>query len=225
MRDGPRKTKNLLERDERARRFVDEYPKDFNGTRAAIRSGYRVDTAGATACRLLKTPDILAALTERSRSRVEKHDVTVTRIVQELAKIGFANMMDYVTIDPLTGDPTVDLSGMTRDQAAAVLEVTIDFYVEGKGDDAQRVKRTRLKLADKRAALVDLGKHLGMFKEAQLPGVIVPAQLFDLSQLEKMDERQSQLLRELLAHRAGQPGGGSPGARPGGSGEEPGPIH
>jgi len=41
--------------------------------------------------------------------------------------------------------------------------VTVKDYVEGRGEDAREVKRVRFKLADKRAALVDLGRHLGMF--------------------------------------------------------------
>jgi hypothetical protein len=34
-------------------------------------------------------------------------------------------------------------------------------------DEAREVKRTKFKFSDKRAALVDLGKHLGMFKGIQ----------------------------------------------------------
>ena len=48
-----------------------------------------------------------------------------------------------------------DLSTLTREQAAAVREVSVDD------------RKVRFKLYDKRAALVDLGKHLGAFKEAE----------------------------------------------------------
>jgi hypothetical protein len=54
---------------------------------------------------------------------------------------------------------------LTRDQAAAIQDITIDEYTDGRGQDAQPVKRIKFKLRDKRAALVDLGKHLGMFKD------------------------------------------------------------
>ena len=84
-------------------------------------------------------------------------------IIQELALIGFANMQDYIAIQ--NGDAFVDLSKLTRRQAAAICEVTSEVYMEGKGDEAKAVKRTKFKLSDKRAALVDLGKHLGMFVE------------------------------------------------------------
>ena len=59
----------------------------------------------------------------------------------------------------------VDLSKVTRDQAAAIHEITVDEYMEGKGEDARRVKRTRFKLCDKDRSLELLGKHLKLFTE------------------------------------------------------------
>jgi phage terminase small subunit len=63
------------------------------------------------------------------------------------------------------GDPYLDFSKLTRDQAAALVEVTVEDFKDGRGDAARDVRRIKFKLADKRAALVDLGKHLGMFVE------------------------------------------------------------
>jgi hypothetical protein len=71
-------------------------------------------------------------------------------------------MQDYVRLDKY-GDPRVDYARLTRDQAAAISEITIDEYKEGRGPHAVPVKRIRIKLADKRAALEALGRHLGLF--------------------------------------------------------------
>ena len=57
----------------------------------------------------------------------------------------------------------VDLSQLTREQTAAIQEVTVDTYLDGDGENAREVKKVRLKLADKRAALVDLGRHHKLF--------------------------------------------------------------
>ena len=59
----------------------------------------------------------------------------------------------------------VDLSELTREQAAAISEVTVEDYKDGRGEDARDVRKVKFKLSDKRSALVDIGKHLGMFVE------------------------------------------------------------
>jgi phage terminase small subunit len=71
-------------------------------------------------------------------------------------------MADYMRATD-GGDPYLDFSALSRDQAAALQEVTVDRYTEGHGEDKRDVKRVKFKLADKRAALVDLGRHLGIF--------------------------------------------------------------
>src|SRR6185437_4769390 len=94
----------------------------------------------------------------------ERTGVTVERVLAELAKIGFSNMQDYMRVGP-EGDPVLDFSALNRDQAAALVECTVEDFKDGRGEDAREVRRVKFKLADKRAALVDLGKHLGIFKE------------------------------------------------------------
>jgi phage terminase small subunit len=93
-----------------------------------------------------------------------KAEVTIERVLSELALIGFANMQDYMRAGP-DGDPYLDFSELTREQAAALVEVTVEDFKEGRGESARDVRRVKFKLADKKGALVDLGKHLGMFSE------------------------------------------------------------
>lgn len=152
--------------------FVQEYLVDLNGTKAAIRSGYAPESAHVEASRLLSDAKVGAAVQEAMDHRAARLGVTQDRVVAELAKLGFANMMDYITV-PEGGDAFVDLTTMTRDQAAALAEFTVEEYVEGRGPESRDVKRLKVKLVDKRAALVDLGRHIGMFKtsvELSAPG-------------------------------------------------------
>jgi hypothetical protein len=55
--------------------------------------------------------------------------------------------------------PVLDFANLTRDQAAALQEVTVETFMVGAGKDAREVRRVKFKLAEKRAALVDLGRH------------------------------------------------------------------
>lgn len=145
-------------------RFVDEYLIDLNATQAAIRAGYASANADVTGPRLLGNVGIAAAIAEGQKRLAQKAGVTAEKIVAELAKLGFSNMQDYVGVTS-DGSPFVDLSAVDRDKWAAVGEITVDHINKREGEETKAVERVKFKLADKRAALVDLGKHLGMFTD------------------------------------------------------------
>lgn len=148
---------------EKRKRFAQEYVVDLVGSAAAIRAGYSERRAKQAASDLLSDPEVQAYVQQLREAQAKRCEITADMVLAELAKIGFANMADYITTTP-TGI-YVSLDKMTRDQAAAVSEITVEEYMEGRGDLAREVKRTKFKLSDKRAALCDIGKHLGMFRE------------------------------------------------------------
>lgn len=143
-------------------RFVDEYLKDLNATQAAKRAGYSAKTAQEQGSRLLSNVMVAAVVAQGQKKLADKAGVTAEKIVAELAKLGFSNMSDYLSVNS-EGSPYVDLSALDHDKWAAVGEVTVDHINKRDGEETRTVERVKFKLADKRAALVDLGKHLGMF--------------------------------------------------------------
>jgi hypothetical protein len=58
-------------------------------------------------------------------------------VLQELSKVGRVNMLDCMRVGP-QGDPVVDFSKLTRDQAAGVIEVTVDDFLDGRGENPAR---------------------------------------------------------------------------------------
>ncbi len=144
--------------------FAEEFLIDLNATQAAIRAGYSKRTARSQGQRLLTNVDIAKAIYAAMARRSERTEIEADAVIRELAKIGFANMLDYITIGK-DGDPYVDLSKLTREQAAAIGEVTVEDFTDGRGEDARDVRRVKFKLADKRGALVDLGRHFGLFTD------------------------------------------------------------
>jgi phage terminase small subunit len=136
-------------------RFVQEYLIDLNAAQAAIRAGYSAKTARVIGHENLTKPDIAAAIEKARTKRAERLDLTGDMVIDELRKIGFANMADYMKPTP-EGDPCLDFSGLTRDQTAALSQVTVESGPAGK--------RVTFKLLDKLGALDKLGRHLGIFE-------------------------------------------------------------
>lgn len=134
------------------KRFVEEYLIDLNATQAAIRAGYSPDTAGSIGAENLKKPEIKNRIDKAMAERSKRTGINQDRVLQELARIGFAKITDVV--DPDTAKIKTDAS---EDDLACIQSIKIkpnEFGTERE-----------VKLYDKKSALVDLGKHLGMFKD------------------------------------------------------------
>lgn len=132
-------------------RFVEEYLIDLNATQAAIRAGYSVDTARAIGCENLAKPDIADAIASRRAELSEHVGVSQQQIVSEFMRMGF--------YDPasIAGQP------MSGPEDIAALPEEVRRAIVGWGWD--RAGNFTVKLADKNAALVNLGRHLGMFTD------------------------------------------------------------
>jgi len=145
-----------------------------NGARSYLAAGYTCGPAWARmrAWELLKDPGVMrriaelqqeaqaqdAQATERAVARLS---LTKEAVLAELARIAFANMLDYVRVNA-DGSVEVDLAHIDRDKGAAIQEVLVMPAGAARKGEA-RATRVRLKLADKRAALTDLGRHFGLF--------------------------------------------------------------
>jgi phage terminase small subunit len=146
--------------------FVREFLVDLNATQAAIRAGYSKKSAGRQSVRLSQNDIIQAVIAKEMAKRAERVELTMDRVVQELAKMAFANIADYMTVQP-DGSAYVDLSKASTEQLAALAEITVDEYTEGRGEDSRSVKKIKIKMNDKRGNLELLGKHLGGFREVK----------------------------------------------------------
>lgn len=144
--------------------FISVYLEDpkRDGQKAAVAAGYALSGAKVRANEILNRPHVKAEIARRLEMRDKRSAKTLDDVIAELEKIAFANTIDFSRLTP-DGDMIPDFSNLTRDQAAAISEIETHTYMEGKGDDAREVKRVKVKLFDKKGALVDLGKHHGGF--------------------------------------------------------------
>ena len=116
------------------------------------------------ACDLLTRPYVQGRIAELVAEKTQKLDIGVDRTLKEIGLLAFSNSLDYMRVNE-EGQADVDLSNMTREQAAAIEEITVDA-TGGTGDgERRRVLRTRLKIAKKSDALTLLAKYHKLLTE------------------------------------------------------------
>lgn len=142
-------------------RFCLEYVIDLNATQAAIRAGYSARTAYSIAEENLKKPAIKVRIQELQAEIAERNKLKADDVIQELRALAFWNIQDFVGSNNLIND----LSTMDRSTLKPVAGIKVKQETRTIDEITTTEITTELKLTDKRAALVDLGRHLGIFKE------------------------------------------------------------
>lgn len=91
-----KKVKNANGLNDRQTLFVEEYIKDFNGSRAAIAAGYSKAGAGVAASRMLKKDNIKKAVDEAKAARIERVQSESDWLLKTLLEQGNADQIDIV---------------------------------------------------------------------------------------------------------------------------------
>ena len=135
--------------------FVAEYLVDLNATQAAIRAGYSPKTANEQAARLLAKASAQQAVQAGMAKREKRTAITADRVLEQYARLAFFDIRNLYDTD----GNLKDLRDLDDETATAVAGVE---FVEMPGS---RAVVRKVRLVDRRAALADVGKHLGMFIE------------------------------------------------------------
>lgn len=139
----------------RQRLFVAEYLTDMNAAGAAGRAGYRPASGAA----LLRRPAVARAVEAALAEREERTGISADMVIKQYARLAFFDIRKLYREDGALRD----IRELDDDTAAAIVAVE-SVEQAGRGDRTPATVR-KVKLADRRAALADLGKHLGLFKE------------------------------------------------------------
>lgn len=138
-------------------RFCDEYLIDLNATQAAIRAGYkRSEYTDTNANKLLENTRIAEEIEKAMAERSKRTGINQDRVVQELAKLAFVNAADVIDVDSATVLPNAK-----PEDLACIQSVKVKRTTKGKNVIEER----EVRFYDKKDSLVQLGRHLGMFKD------------------------------------------------------------
>ncbi|HEY8383447.1 MAG TPA: terminase small subunit [Microvirga sp.] len=160
-------------------RFVDEYLVDLNGTQAALRAGYSTRTAASIAHENLTKPEVQTAIVEAQTARAQRVQVTADRVIEEIARIAFADIRNVLDWDEagVRLKPSILLG-----EGAAACIAAISQTADG---------RLQVRLHDKLSALEKLIRYLALDTKAGPAPLAIPSS-------KSMDETMA-LLDELLA--------------------------
>jgi hypothetical protein len=180
-------------------------------TRAWKKNATKLKCAPDVVARVAELHSRRAVIEERSTQRaIERLALSKEAVAREFAVVGFANMADY-TVDDGAGNRVLDLTNCTREQMAAVQELTVEYHAPfygRKGKDGEafdlnaarpplEVKKVRLKLHPKIAGLRNLAQLFGWLVEP------MPADRTTQTLEERLramtDEQHIELARELAA--------------------------
>lgn len=126
-------------------RWLAEYMVTSSIKKASEAAGYK------SPMNLLKREHVANALGRRLEDIMTKKAITADRVIDELGKIAFANIDDFVDADYVIQEKP------KRRKMAAVQAVTITPTEDGD--------KVALKMYDKLGALNALGRHFGLFKD------------------------------------------------------------
>ena len=149
----------------RQQRFVEEYLVDTVGAHAAIRAGFSPRRAKQTAYRLLKKPEIAAAIAEAKAERSERTKIDADWLLTRLAAEAEADLGDLYDengdFKPIKEWPAIWRQGLVTD-------VEISALYEGTGKERREIGHVKkVKFAERLRRLELIGKHIRInaFKE------------------------------------------------------------
>lgn len=149
----------------KAQQFINEYIKDGNGKQAAIRAGYAPKAAEVQASRLLRNVQVAEAIKQHQEQLQAKSGVTAERVVEELARIGFADPRRVFGPDGVLLDPRNFPEDLAR--SVSSIEVTRTAPRKDlKGAIVEPATTTaKIRFWEKPKALHTMAHILGMLKD------------------------------------------------------------
>ena len=156
----------------RIERFCVEFMKDGCAGAASRRAGYSERTARQQGSRLLQQP----AVAERLREHRERVQAKQAQVVDQirldgehtrrvLAQLCYFDAREFVHSD---GTPKA-LHELSESQAHAIERIEVSERWEGEGDDRRKVVTTRVRFANRLAALDKAARILGLYRPHNHP--------------------------------------------------------
>ncbi|SHI90513.1 phage terminase small subunit [Clostridium amylolyticum] len=151
--------------------FVDEYLVDLNATRAykvAYPSCKKEETINAAASRMLRNVKVKDYIDKRMKDREKRTEIKQDDVIREIASIANDDIKNYLSFKTEKVFVGYDVNGLPVQDYRTIVNMKDSDEIDTKniseisiGKDGQ----FKFKLYCRDNALIQLGKHLGMFKD------------------------------------------------------------
>lgn len=141
--------------------FCQYYIKTLNKAESARKARYSVRSAKEVGYNLFTKAHIVQRIEELRQEMREKLGIDDHSVIAELAELSFWNIKDFVTKQ----NEIKDLSKIPREKLKPVAGIKSTKTITRLGDIITTTITTELKMVDKRASVIDLGRHLGIFEK------------------------------------------------------------
>ncbi len=139
---------------------------DKNATQAAIRAGYSVRTARKIATENLSKPVIKAAINAEIEKQKARITFTADQVLEELARVGFADMKDFIEIDEGGAIRALPLETLAEGKSRVIKKVREKRTIKSTAEGDQILDSTyEFELCDKVKSLELLARHLGLLHD------------------------------------------------------------
>ena len=174
----------------------------LDASKAAVEAGYSPTTAKQAGHKLLKHPVVQREL-EKLRARQERRlERKLDHYLDEIDLLAHARLSDYADL-LAAPDAAKYLRTMDPEAAAAIKSLTLETWTDDKGKEHRRVKD--FTLHDKRAAVTDMARHLGMGTGRMQIEQVPPAKRPDVSMLDADDRDALRKICDKILARQNAP--------------------
>lgn len=138
-------------------RFCYEYCIDYNATQAAIRAGYKTESAYSIGSENLRKPEIKNRISEMQNNLAETAGISALRVLKEHERIAFSNagqLRDgWISLK--------DFESLPDAVKACIQEISTKTIKRTVGNEPVEEEYIKVKLYDKQKSLDSISRMLG----------------------------------------------------------------
>jgi len=149
--------------------FVNEYLQCWNASEAARRAGYSAKTAYAAGSFLLRIPEVLREIEQRQRDSGMSANEALARLTDQAR----GSMGAFLHISA-RGEVQVDLASReARDKLHLIKKIRLKRRRQLRAGKEWELESIEIELYDAQAALIQIGRHHGLFTERAGPAPLL----------------------------------------------------